>query len=105
MLHSYGGSQEMIQQFLRIPRIGQRVYYSFSQVINSKSSEKADARMKAVPDDRLLLETDLEDAAAQNDALDRILAAAATAKGWSEAHCAAQCFSNFCSFYEGCLPD
>lgn len=44
--------------FTRMPKIGPRFYFSFSSVINASKGqqEKLIARIRAVPDDRLLLE-------------------------------------------------
>ena len=58
MLHSYGGSPEEVPRFTRLPGIGQRFYFSFSAAINGRTPEKLAARIRAVPDDRLLLESD-----------------------------------------------
>jgi hypothetical protein len=58
MLHSYGGSVEEIPRFCKIPNIGPRFYFSFSHAINHRTPEKLRARVAAVPDDRLLLESD-----------------------------------------------
>lgn len=58
MLHSYGGSVEEILRFCKIPNIGSRFYFSFSHAINHRTPEKLRARVAAVPDDRLLLESD-----------------------------------------------
>ncbi len=38
--------------------IGPRIYFSFSSAINGRTPDKLRARIAAVPDDRLLLESD-----------------------------------------------
>lgn len=58
MLHSYGGSVEEISRFCKLPNIGERFYFSFSHAINHRTPEKLRARVAAVPDDKLLLESD-----------------------------------------------
>lgn len=58
MLHSYGGSVEEIPRFCKIPNIGSRFYFSFSHAINHRTPEKLRARVAAVPEDRILLESD-----------------------------------------------
>lgn len=58
MLHSYGGSVEEIPRFYKLPGIGDRVYYSFSHAINHRTPDKLRARIAAVPDDKLLIESD-----------------------------------------------
>lgn len=52
MLHSYGGSVDMITSFTKLPQVGDRFYFSFSSVINGRQRDKMIARIKAVPDDR-----------------------------------------------------
>lgn len=58
MLHSYGGSPEDVARFCRLPDIGRRFFFSFSSAINGRAPDKMAARIRAVPDDRLLLESD-----------------------------------------------
>lgn len=58
MLHSYGGSVEEIPRYYKLPGIGDRFYYSFSHAINHRTPDKLKARIVAVPDDRLLIESD-----------------------------------------------
>lgn len=58
MLHSYGGSPEEVGRFCRLPVIGGRFFFSVSSAINARTPEKLAARIKAVPDDRLLIESD-----------------------------------------------
>lgn len=58
MLHSYGGSVEEIPRFCKLRGIGTRFYFSFSHAINHRTPEKLRVRVAAVPDDRLLLESD-----------------------------------------------
>jgi hypothetical protein len=58
MLHSYGGSPEDVARFCRLPGIGRRFFFSFSAAINARAPDKLVARVRAVPDDRLLVESD-----------------------------------------------
>jgi TatD DNase family protein len=58
MLHSYSGSVEEIPKFCKLRGIGDRFYFSFSHAINAQTPEKLAARIAAVPDDRLLIESD-----------------------------------------------
>jgi hypothetical protein len=58
MLHSYGGSPEEVARFVALPGVGPRVFFSFSSAINGRNPDKLAARIRAVPDDRLLLESD-----------------------------------------------
>jgi TatD DNase family protein len=54
LLHAYSGSAEQVNGFLSHP-----VWFSFGgAVIRQSNSEKLQAAVRAVPDDRILLETD-----------------------------------------------
>ncbi|KAK4103494.1 Metallo-dependent hydrolase [Parathielavia hyrcaniae] len=85
-LHSFSGSPQTVQQYLN-PSIPLRVYFSFSTVINL-STAGGESRLpdvvRACPDDRLLVESDLHCA---GDDMDRLLGDIARKvceiKGWS----------------------
>jgi Tat protein secretion system quality control protein TatD with DNase activity len=86
MLHSYSGSPEQIQKLLRYPPVvSSRFYFSFSKVVNGRSTlvSKTHERIRAVPDDRILIESDLHDAGVVNDACVSAAQLVAEAKGWS----------------------
>jgi Tat protein secretion system quality control protein TatD with DNase activity len=57
-----GGHKEMVNNLLKIPKLGRRFYFGFSTVINihdtTGPSEKLVEAIKAVPDNRILLESD-----------------------------------------------
>lgn len=57
ILHSYLGSAEMVSEFAKL-----NAYFSFSGFIMSMKESKAKQMLKAVPRDRILLETDAPDA-------------------------------------------
>ncbi|XP_010525024.1 PREDICTED: uncharacterized protein LOC104802901 isoform X2 [Tarenaya hassleriana] len=57
ILHSYLGSAEMVPEFAKFG-----AYFSFSGFLMSMSEKKAKKMLKAVPSDRILLETDAPDA-------------------------------------------
>lgn len=82
MLHSYGGSVEEIPRFCKLGGIGSRFYFSFSHAINHRTPQKLRARVAAVPDDRLLLESDQVTHAA---AADRIMGACTQGLSWQSA--------------------
>jgi Tat protein secretion system quality control protein TatD with DNase activity len=112
MLHSYGASVEMVPEFAKLPRgkdsIGsadddQRVFFSFSAAIVGGSPEKLMARIEAVPDNRILIETDLTAVSPMNGALEEIVHIVAAAKSWTVADTVKQTWANFCSFYKGYL--
>jgi TatD DNase family protein len=56
MLHSYSGSVELIEQL-----IPHDVYFSFSGAVTNPKSTRIHAAVRAVPADRLLIETDAPD--------------------------------------------
>ncbi len=57
IMHSYGGTAGMIDSLLALKGLGNRFYFSFSYVINMRAPKTVDV-IRAVPDDRLLIETD-----------------------------------------------
>ncbi|NJR41783.1 MAG: hypothetical protein HC767_03095 [Akkermansiaceae bacterium] len=79
--------------------VGDRIYFSFSAALCSKCAKKAAARVAAVPDDRVLLETDLSELDGMNDALLEIAEFVAQAKGWTLEHTVDQTWRNFKAFY------
>lgn len=83
-----------------IGAVGERIYFSFSAVLCSKSPKKASERVSAVPDDRLLLETDLTEVDGMNEGLLEIAVFVAEAKGWSLEHTVQQTWQNFEAFYD-----
>lgn len=115
MLHSYGGSAEQVKDFVRLSTdgshsgsasgdFGQRIFFSFSHALAQKAPEKARARIAAVPDDKLLIETDMESMAGMNQALLAIVHLVAEAKGWTQEQAVQQTWQNFKAFYAGFLP-
>ncbi|KAE8350387.1 putative Cut9 interacting protein Scn1 [Aspergillus coremiiformis] len=69
-MHSYSGPVEPLKQFLN-PSNPSDVYFSFSTVINfnGRSPQKVVDVIKALPDDRILIESDLHTAGKQMDDL------------------------------------
>ncbi|KAK2985376.1 hypothetical protein RJ640_029333 [Escallonia rubra] len=57
ILHSYLGSAEMVPEFTKLG-----AYFSFSGFLMSMKENKAKKMLKAVPSERILLETDAPDA-------------------------------------------
>ncbi|GAX75168.1 hypothetical protein CEUSTIGMA_g2612.t1 [Chlamydomonas eustigma] len=100
MLHSFGGSPEVVVQFLRgLPKeLGNRIFFSFSSVINGANKTKLISRITAVPDDRWLIESDQNTPAAIDSDMVDILAIVAEAKDWDLNRTAVQAALNFESF-------
>ncbi|KAF9883136.1 hypothetical protein FE257_004056 [Aspergillus nanangensis] len=69
-MHSYSGSVEQLKQFLN-PANPSDVYFSFSSLINfsGPSAQKVKEVIKALPDNRVLIESDLHTAGQQMDDL------------------------------------
>ena len=102
MLHSYGGSAESIRSLIHLPTIGSRLYFSFSTAINSldnKQRQKAIERIRAVPDSRVLIESDQDQVEAIDMALKDALDLISEAKEWTREKAAVNCLSNFQDFY------
>eukprot|EP00242_Pyramimonas_sp_CCMP2087_P006114 CAMPEP_0198198322 /NCGR_PEP_ID=MMETSP1445-20131203/1807_1 /TAXON_ID=36898 /ORGANISM="Pyramimonas sp., Strain CCMP2087" /LENGTH=329 /DNA_ID=CAMNT_0043867851 /DNA_START=457 /DNA_END=1446 /DNA_ORIENTATION=- len=99
MLHSFGGSPDIIKGFTKIPKVGTRFYFSFSSVINSKNMDKLVQRIQQVPDDRLLMESDQTSATKIAAGLVDICQVTALAKGWSLEETAQRTYANFREFY------
>lgn len=113
MLHSFGGSAEEARRFSGLERLSSggggsasatpncRIYFSFSAVINSRADpEKLAKRIRAVPEDRLLLESDQVSPSALDSGLAASLALVAAARGWTVEEAARRCRHNFDAFYD-----
>lgn len=80
-LHSFGGSVDVIQRVSKhIDR--QRIYFSFSTTINARL-ERLEELIRAVPDDRLLIESDYNDIRMNETRIWEILRVVCEAKSWS----------------------
>ena len=84
-MHSYSGPAEFLREFLN-NKVPVDVYFSFSDVINfsTRSSEKVTEVIKAVPDSRILIESDLHRAGSEmDDRLSSIFQRICEIKKWS----------------------
>lgn len=83
-MHSYSGPVEAVKQFLH-PANPSDVYFSFSNVINfsAPGAQKAIDVVKALPDDRVLVESDLHMAGPMMDGLlEDVVRRVCETRGW-----------------------
>lgn len=102
-MHSYSGPVDPLKQLLA-PNVPAEVYFSFSEVINfsNASSIKVTEVIKAVPADRLLVESDLHCAGPIMDSLlQDIVLRVCEIRGWTVRHGALQLRRNWESFVFG----
>lgn len=84
-MHSYSGPPDPLKQYLR-PGVPSQVYFSFSAVINftKPSADKVAAVLKALPDERILVESDLHCAGSEMDQLlEEVIRTICRIRGWS----------------------
>ena len=84
-MHSYSGPVEQLRLFLD-PTVPSDIYFSFSSVINLQgpTPHKVLDVIKSLPENRLLIESDLHTAGAQMDALlEDVTRTICHEKGWS----------------------
>lgn len=79
-LHSYGGSADTVKRIYKMHKT--RVYFSFSTTINARL-QRLEELIQAVPDDRLLIESDFNDIRKSEMRMWEILRVVCTAKQWT----------------------
>ncbi|MCJ1386699.1 hypothetical protein MMC17_009825 [Xylographa soralifera] len=106
-MHSYSGPSSHLKQYLN-PSIPALIFFSFSQVINfsNPDSNKAVEAIKAVPDDRILVESDLHCAGDRMDGLlEGIVRLVCKLKGWALEDGVKQLARNYKHFVLGREPE
>lgn len=84
-LHSYSGPPDTLKLYLQ-PSIPAIIFFSFSHLVNfsSPTSRKVVNAIKLVPDDRILVESDLHAAGTRmDDLMEDIVRTICNIKGWS----------------------
>lgn len=102
-LHSYSGPPETIKQYLD-PRIPAKIFFSFSSVINFSHAgvAKTESAVAAVPDDRILIESDLDNAGERMDGyLEEVVRKLCEIKKWGLEDGVKQLAANWKSFVFG----
>ncbi|KAJ2659780.1 Cut9-interacting protein scn1 [Coemansia sp. RSA 1200] len=100
MLHSYSGSPDMLRQILLKGRLGSHIYVSFSWFVNGRNEQKSRECIAAVPEDRLLVESDLHDAKNAFSALEHIVRLVADARGWELGDTCCRLAANSRAFFD-----
>lgn len=84
-MHSYSGSAETVKLYIA-PSVPCKIFFSFSTTINewvSSGDGKVEAAVRAVPNDRILVESDLHTAGERMDNyLEEIVRKICEIKGW-----------------------
>ncbi|KAL8867539.1 MAG: hypothetical protein Q9174_005601, partial [Haloplaca sp. 1 TL-2023] len=101
-LHSYSGPLNVLEQYL-YPNIPAAMFFSFSCLVNfSSRTSKAVQVIKEVPDDKILVESDLHSAGEEMDKLlEDAVRSVCEIKGWSLVEGVTQLGKNWARFVFG----
>ncbi|RGP74727.1 hypothetical protein FSPOR_1306 [Fusarium sporotrichioides] len=103
-LHSFSGKGDAVKQYLK-PSIPAKIFFSFSKANNlgtDGATDKTRDAVKAVPDNRILVESDLHTAGQRMDnELEEMYRAICEYKGWTLEYGVAQMAKNYTEFVSG----
>ncbi|RBR14452.1 uncharacterized protein FIESC28_07688 [Fusarium coffeatum] len=102
-LHSFSGKSDAVKQYLK-PSIPAKIFFSFSKANNLSfgATEKTEDAVKAVPDNRILVESDLHTAGERMDSeLEEMYRAICDVKGWNLEQGVKQIADNYKEFVLG----
>ena len=96
-LHSFSGTAHHVRELLAL--VDYPLFFGFSHTINVAMNGRRglaalDDAIRAVPEDRLLVESDVDDAAAARTATCRAVQLVATARGWTPSRTASTTSAN-----------
>lgn len=107
-MHSYSGPAETLKQFLH-PSNPSQIYFSFSSVINfahPHQADRAEAVLRALPADQVLIESDLHTAGRDMDEyLEEVARVICGIRGWGLRQGVQQLADNWRRFVFGHLGD
>jgi len=83
-LHAFGGARGTVEQLTRARGYGERLYFGFAACVNLRAPKTREA-IAAVPEGRLLVESDREAAEGAAGELTRMLEVYAEVRGWGGA--------------------
>jgi len=75
----------MIKCFIKLPKIGNKFFFGFSDVINNirEDTGQLEERIKSVPDNRILLESDWNHCEPHTQSMQEIIKIVGRAKQWT----------------------
>ncbi|XJO71034.1 hypothetical protein BDV3_000621 [Batrachochytrium dendrobatidis] len=101
MMHSFTASKEIGQSLVKLPHIGSRFYFSFSTIVNARG-KKFEDRVRSIPHDRILIESDVSNAADEMSAMQSICQSVADIRGWTMLETAQKTTANANAFLRSC---
>jgi TatD DNase family protein len=97
MLHSFSASVEIASALIKLPSIGRKFYFSFSNLVNGRSPGTPN-RIRAIPEDRILIESDCHDTRHIDEALCNAVSMVAEARMWDNSRTVQICTRNAIEF-------